>query len=63
MDKPYEYFTNDILSKHTNRAFTGGTNLKTMLGIAEDWKESSWLTARVLIKNGFINNFSQVLKS
>ena len=54
MDKPYEYFTNDILSKHTNRAFTGGTNLKTMLGIAEDWKESSWLTARVLIKNGFI---------
>ena len=53
--KTYEYFTNEILSKHTNRAFTGGTNLKTMLGIPEDWRKSSYLSAVVLLDGGFIN--------
>jgi hypothetical protein len=53
--KTYEYFTNEILSKHTNRAFTGGTNLKTMLGIPEDWRKSAYLSAVVLLDNKFIN--------
>ena len=53
--RTYEYFTNDILSKYTNRAFTGGTNLKTMLGIPDDWRKSSYLSAVVLLDNKFIN--------
>jgi hypothetical protein len=53
--KTYEYFTDEILSKHTNRAFTGGTDLKTMLGIPEDWRKSSYLSAVVLLDNKFIN--------
>ena len=50
-----EYFTDEILSKHTKRAFTGGTNLKTMLNISDSWKESAYKTAVVLIRGGFIN--------
>jgi hypothetical protein len=53
--KTYEHFTNDILSKYTNRAFTGGTNLKTMLSIPDDWRKSSYLSAVVLLDGGFIN--------
>jgi hypothetical protein len=55
-EQPYEYFNNEILAKHTKRAFTGGTNLKTMLAIPDDWRKSAYLSAIVLMKNGFINN-------
>ena len=53
--KPFEYYTDEILSKHTNRAFTGGTSLKIMLKIPDDWKMSAYKSAQVLIKGGFIN--------
>ena len=53
--KPFEHYTDEILSKHTNRAFTGGTNLKTMLAIKDEWKMSSYKSAQVLIKAGYIN--------
>ena len=55
--EPIEYFTDEILSKKENtlRAFTGSTNLKTMLEISDDWKMSSYKSAKILYDNNYIN--------
>ena len=55
--KPIEYFTDEILSVNANtlRVFTGSTDLKTMLAISDDWKMSSYKSAKLLYDNGYIN--------
>ena len=55
--KPIEYFTDEILSDKANtlRAFTGSTDLKTMLAISDDWKMSSYKSAKILYDNKYIN--------
>ena len=52
--KPIEYFTDEILSLHIKRAFTGSTDLKAMLAISDDWKMSAYVGAKLLYDNGYI---------
>jgi len=52
--KTFEYFTDEILSKYHTRAFTGGTDLKTMLEISDDWKISAYKSAILLYNNKYI---------
>ena len=53
--KPFEYFTDEILSEYKTKAFTGTTVLPAMLGISDDWKMSSYKSAKLLYDNGYIN--------
>jgi hypothetical protein len=66
---PIEYFTPEILKKQVGDFDIGNTTLEEVFSIDADWAYSSYHSAILLIKNGFVNRShkfhrdSKVMKS
>ena len=55
ISNPIEFYTDEILSASFKEVKVGKTSLKEVLGIDDAWKNSSFLTAQILIKEGYIH--------
>jgi hypothetical protein len=51
---PIDDYTDEILTKAFKKTDVGKTTLKEILGIDDAWKNSSYLSAQLLIKEGYI---------
>ena len=51
---PIDDYTDEILTKAFKKVDVGKTSLKDVLGIDDAWKNSSYLSAQLLIKEGYI---------
>lgn len=51
-NNPIEYFTDEILTAAYSKVNVD-VKLDDILNISDSWKKSSWLTAKLLINNGF----------
>jgi hypothetical protein len=56
VDKPIEFFTPEILAKEKSKFDIGKTTLEQVFNIDPAWAYSSYESAKILIKNKFVNN-------
>ncbi len=51
---PIDDYTDEVLTKAFSKVDVGKTSLKEVLGIDDAWKNSAYLSAQLLIKEGYI---------
>jgi hypothetical protein len=55
LTNPIEHYTDEVLKKHKKYIDVGKTSMDQMLAVDDSWKTSSYLSAKYLIVNGYVN--------